>query len=99
VLFNSGSGFVGFSIEINLQVQSIPETQISLDNGIKRYVITFVGIFKRTLRSPLKINFQMEATKVFVIYWYKKGHDATQIDQKLSTGLGHTSLADSTIID
>jgi hypothetical protein len=39
----------------------------------------------------------MEAAKVPVIYWPKKGDDATRICRKLSTGLGHMLLTYSTI--
>jgi hypothetical protein len=39
----------------------------------------------------------MDATKVPVIYWHEKGHDATRIYQKLSMRLGHTLPAYSTI--
>jgi hypothetical protein len=45
------------------------------------------------------MNFQMEATKVLVICWRAKGHDATRIYQKLSTRLGHTLLTYSMITD
>jgi hypothetical protein len=87
------------SVDRASQSHHILEIMISRDSGIKRYAITFVGTFKRMLRSTVKVNFQIGAAKVFVIYWPDKSHNATRIYQKLSTRLCHMLPAYSTITD
>jgi hypothetical protein len=84
------------SIDRLSQLHHILETPISLDSGIKRHAITFVGIFKKTLRSTIKNQFPDGQPKCSSSIG-TKGHDATRIHQKLSRRLGHTLPADSTI--
>jgi hypothetical protein len=50
----------------------------------------FVGIFKRTLRPTFKNHFPDGGRQSVCHLLARKSHDATQIDQKLLTHLGHT---------
>jgi hypothetical protein len=59
------------SVDRPSQLDHILESSISFNSKIKRYAITVIRIFKGTLRSTVKIIFQMEAAKVLVGYWHE----------------------------